>query len=136
MQHRIGLFILVATAIGLCAATGRSVAASYEAMYAALPGGAEALPGFTSAMLAVLKWLGAWWWICVLVAGGALLGGPGLLERTEAGRRLLGVARDWMGRYSFLVFALYIAFMFTVLWAIDYGLELPMLQIIDALSHG
>ncbi len=136
MQYRVGLFILAATTICLCAATGRNVVPAYAAMYEVLPGSAEGLPGVTRVMLAVLGWIGTWWWLLVLVAGGLLFGGPPVLERTENGRRFLRVTSDWMGRYQFVVVALYVASMFTLFWAIDLGFELPKLMIIDALSDG
>ena len=135
MQHRISLFVMFATCVGLCAQTGTSVP-DLEAMYQGMPGGSEGVPGFTLTVMGLLNWLASWWPICFALGAAVAFGGPPLLRRSSGGRNFLTAADAWLTKYHGTVVVVFVAGMFWIYRAIDLALWLPVTQIFDQLTGG
>lgn len=136
MQHRINLFVMFVTCVGLCALTGASYGARHEAIFAAMPGGTEAIPSFTRSVLGLLTWLARWWTLCVAIGAAVAFGGPHLLGSSNGGRRFLADADAWMTKYQGTVVVVFVAAMFSIYWTIDLAVTLPWIQVIDQLTGG
>ena len=136
MQHRINLFVMFVTCVGLCALTGASYGARHTEVFAGLPGGAEGIPSFTRSVFGLLAWLASWWALCVAVGAAVAFGGPRLLRSSKRGRRFLADADGWMTKYQSTVVVVFVAEMFSIYWMIDLAVTLPWLSIIAQLTSG
>ncbi|MHC4341955.1 MAG: hypothetical protein ACYSX0_17280 [Planctomycetota bacterium] len=136
MVHRISLFVMFVTCVGLCALTGASYDVRYEAIFAGLPGGAEAIPSFTRSVLGLLTWLASWWTLCVALGAAVAFGGPHLLQSSKGGQKFLAGADAWMTKYQGTVVVVFVAAMFSIYWMIDLAVTLPWIEIMDQLTGG
>ena len=135
MQHRISLFVMFATCLGLCAQTGASVT-GLEDVYRGLPGGAEGVPSFTLTVMSVLQWLADWWPICLALSAAVAFGGPVLLQRSSGVRNYLTAADAWLTKYHGTVVVVFVCAMSWTYRAIDLALWLPVTQLFDQLTGG
>ena len=136
MQHRVNLFIMFATCVGLCAQSGTAYEGRFEALFAGMPGGEEAMPHYTRFVVGLLIWLARWWLLLVALGAAVLFGGPSLLRRSPGGREHLASADAWMTKYHGTVVVVFVAMMFSIYWAIDLALTLPWLRVMEQLSGG
>jgi type II secretory pathway component PulF len=136
VPNRAGLFVLYFTLIALLVFTG-SITAKHEEAFESLPGGTEALPGFTRVVYGLLDWMSGWGgWLLLALGIGVFVGLPKALERSEPGKARLAAFDRVLAQYYGLVLAVAIAFLFSVYWAVALATHLPYLQIMDSLSGG
>ncbi len=70
-----------------------SVVPKFEEVFKGLPGGEQGLPGITQVMMAISKWLVAWWWMFILCVFAVVKGIPYLIGLSAGGRYFLDEMR-------------------------------------------